>query len=39
MNLTDYQEGLITYIMCNSIMNRDEAIKYCEKHKENWSEI
>ena len=37
--MTDYQEGLISYIMKASSMNRGQAIIYCETNFISWGEM
>ena len=37
--MTEYQEGLIKYIMSNSMMNREQAIIYCETNFQRWSKL
>ncbi len=34
--MTDYQQGLIDYITANSVMNREQAIIYCETNFTRW---
>ncbi len=37
--MSDYQEELITYVMCNSEKTRRQAITYCEENLIRWGEM